>query len=36
MMPAINNPWGQMILVALVVWEIIGIVVTKKLVMVEI
>jgi tight adherence protein B len=36
MKPALANPWGQLVLVGLVVWEIIGIVVTKKLVTVNV
>jgi len=36
MQPALANPWGQLTLVFLVFWEIIGIVVTKRIVSVDV
>jgi tight adherence protein B len=36
MQPALNNPWGQMVVVAMVIWEAIGIVITKRIVTVEV
>ncbi len=36
MQPALANQWGQLVVVFLIVWEIIGIFVTKKLVTVEV
>jgi tight adherence protein B len=36
MLPALRHPWGQFVLIGLVVWEIIGIRLTKKIVTVEI
>jgi len=34
--PAVVNPWGQVVIVFLIIWEVIGIMVTKKIVAVEI
>ncbi len=34
--PALANPWGQMVVLFLLVWEVIGILVTKKIVTVDI
>ena len=36
MKPALANRWGQIVLVFLVLWEVIGIVVTKKIVTVDV
>ena len=36
MRPAIVNPWGQVTIVFLIIWEIIGISVTKKIVTVDV
>ncbi len=36
MKPALESPWGQMTLIGLVVWEGIGIVVTKRIVTVDV
>ena len=36
MAPALANPWGQIVIVFLLIWEAIGIVVTKKIVTVDI
>lgn len=35
MMPALANPWGQLTLVFLVVWEMIGVIVAKRIVTVD-
>ena len=36
MQPALANPWGQATLLFLIVWEVIGILITKKIVAVEV
>lgn len=36
MAPALANPWGQIVIVFLLIWEAIGILVTKKIVTVDI
>jgi len=35
MRPALNNPWGQVVIIFLLMWEAIGIVITKKIVTIE-
>jgi tight adherence protein B len=36
MKPALANTWGQLVMVFLIVWEVIGIMVTKKIVTVDV
>lgn len=36
MKPAVESTWGQIVIVFLLVWEVIGIVVTKKIVAIEV
>jgi Flp pilus assembly protein TadB len=36
MAPVLRNPWAQLVVVFLLVWEAIGILVTKKIVTVDI
>jgi tight adherence protein B len=36
MKPALANRWGQIVMVFLIIWEIIGIMVTKKIVTVDV
>jgi tight adherence protein B len=36
MQPALANPWGQITLVFLILWEIVGVLVTKKIVTVDV
>jgi tight adherence protein B len=36
MRPALANPWGQLVAIVLIVWEAIGVMVTKKIVTVDI
>jgi len=33
--PALANPWGQIVVIILIIWEVIGIFVTKKIVTVD-
>ncbi len=34
--PALNNTWGQIIVIFLIIWEVIGILITKKIVSIEV
>ena len=36
MQPAVANSWGQIVIVLLIIWEVIGVLVTKKIVEVDV